>query len=401
MNHVSVIIPTHNAADYIVQSVESALSQSGCKVEVIVVDDGSTDDTLKRLDPYLERIRLLEFRNPHNTSTSRIAASRNYGLQAATGEFIAFLDSDDLWLPESLGKRLSVFLIDPEVGLVYGKLSLIDTKGAPFNSPYLPIDIGQPIDNKDKSFKQLLLGNKLPTSSVVIRSQCIRDVGCFDESLIYSEDWDFWVRISDRWQIAFINQVVGHYRIHPNNDQLSKLYSRGKSRGLRQVVERAIAREGLLDKDPKFSRRALAKVYWNGALIEYGVGDPDADSQLSQALYYDPYLLFDNENLRTIAHLATEVCALSQDPMKSSEDLVEKIVHGLPVTHTQRSRIRAIARGELYAGLTFRHLQLGQRGAARRMAIRAIRSDPSLISNRGLLSVISGRVKYQTVQHSL
>src|SRR5436190_9018266 len=126
MKTVSVVIPTYNYARYLGAAIDSALQQTHAPLEVIVVDDGSTDDTPRLLDGYGDRIRVIRQKN------SGVAAARNAGVREARGELIAFLDSDDLWKPRKLELQIARFEADPGLGLVHcGAETLDDQNGRP------------------------------------------------------------------------------------------------------------------------------------------------------------------------------------------------------------------------------------------------------------------------------
>src|SRR5215831_13288100 len=117
---VSAVIPTYNYARYVTGAVESVLAQSFDDLEIVVVDDGSTDETADTLRPFLDRIRYI--RQGHRG----LAAARNTGIRVARGPYVAFLDSDDLWLPEKVSVQIARLNGDPAVGLVYGEAVLFD-----------------------------------------------------------------------------------------------------------------------------------------------------------------------------------------------------------------------------------------------------------------------------------
>src|SRR5438034_9298591 len=123
MNTVSVIIPTYNYARYLAAAIESALAQTYAPLEIIVVDDGSTDDTLRILGAYGNRLRVLRQAN------QGAGAARNAGIAAARGEYVAFLDSDDLWHPRKLELQLARFASDPDLGLVHCGVEVLDEQG--------------------------------------------------------------------------------------------------------------------------------------------------------------------------------------------------------------------------------------------------------------------------------
>jgi len=169
---VSVVIPAYNAERYIGETLESVLAQTYRDFEVVVVDDGSTDGTREIVRGYGEPVRLVEQPN------SGPAAARNRGVREARGEFIAFIDADDLWLPEKLALQVPLF-DDEEVGLVSCRVQLVDGSGRP-----------HPTYEREKvsgwAFEKLLEGNFIGTSTVVARREALEGAGLFPEDLVWT-----------------------------------------------------------------------------------------------------------------------------------------------------------------------------------------------------------------------
>ena len=198
---VSVIIPTYNYGRFVTEAVESVLAQvlpdgqAYTDYEIIVVDDGSTDDTRERLAPYLDRIRYIYQEN------RGLSAARNTGIKAARGNFIAFLDSDDLWLPEKLAVQAPVLERDPEVGLLGCAAVGYD-------------EAHQRQASREISAEELVVSARFGPGSVVARRECFETCGLFDEELRSAEDRDMWIRIARRWRIVKLSQPLWEYRIH-------------------------------------------------------------------------------------------------------------------------------------------------------------------------------------------
>ncbi|HWW62876.1 MAG TPA: glycosyltransferase [Thermoanaerobaculia bacterium] len=200
---VSVVIPTYNRAATVGRAIDSVLAQ-GVACEIVVVDDGSTDDTASRLAAYGDRIRVVTQPN------GGVAAARNAGLRVATGDVIAFLDSDDEWLPGKLARQLSLLESDPRVALVGGNAEYVDAKGR-VEMVGSASSIGVP---PEQVVAQLLLENFVVTSSVIVRRNAIDE---FDPPFLGdftpSEDWILWLRIAGRHPIAITRDVVTRYHI--------------------------------------------------------------------------------------------------------------------------------------------------------------------------------------------
>jgi glycosyltransferase involved in cell wall biosynthesis len=202
---VSVIIPTYNRSALVPGAIDSVLLQTYSNHEVIVVDDASTDDTAERLqDRYGQKIKYIK--QSANTGPS---AARNAGMHMAQGTYIAFLDDDDEWLPDKLSLQVPVMQQNPDVGVVYCGCFLVDEGGAV---------IGQiKPEKRGYIFNDLLHKNYLITSAALIRKELLEKTGGFDETLSACEDWDLWIRISQRCLIEYIDKPLLRYKGHRHN----------------------------------------------------------------------------------------------------------------------------------------------------------------------------------------
>lgn len=198
---VSVIIPTYNRAHYITEAIESVLAQTYSHFEIIVIDDGSTDDTREILKKYTDKMKYLYQPN------QGVAVARNRGLREARGEYVAFLDSDDCWVAEKLEKQVAYLNEHPEVAVVCAEVFLIDSAGCVLrhlrHDPTLPLTF-------DNLFDQSLV--HVPTT--LVRKRCVEAVGGFDPSLRTSQDYDLWLRMSHRWPFHYMDEPLAKYRVH-------------------------------------------------------------------------------------------------------------------------------------------------------------------------------------------
>ncbi|SHF68048.1 Glycosyl transferase family 2 [Desulfacinum infernum DSM 9756] len=204
---VSVIIPTHNRARMVREAVESVLAQKDARFELIVVDDGSTDETPEALGPHRDRLRFIRQEN------RGVSAARNRGIQVARGEWIAFLDSDDLWLPGKLRAQLSFFEEHPDL-LICQTEEVWIRNGRRWNpKKYHAKPSGY-------CFGRLLERCLVSPSAVMIHRRVLNEVGLFDETLPACEDYDLWLRIGCRRPIGLVPEPLVIKRGgHP--DQLS------------------------------------------------------------------------------------------------------------------------------------------------------------------------------------
>ena len=203
---VSVIIPTYNREKFIGEAINSVLDQTYHDFEIIVVDDGSTDRTRDIVMAFPGKVRYV-----HQTNQGRSRA-RNYALSLARGSYIAFLDSDDLYLPEKLALQVAYMDAHPEVNMIYTSAYCIDEDGAPLDYVYKAATSGWIY--KDIAFF-VPVTITLPT--VMVRREVFDNVGGFDESMERFEDTDMWRRISKHYQIGAIRECTCRLRTHPDN----------------------------------------------------------------------------------------------------------------------------------------------------------------------------------------
>lgn len=248
---VSVIIPSYNSAAYIEQAISSALSQHNVCCEIIVVDDGSIDNTKDKLKPFHGAIRYFEQPN------SGPSAARNKGINNSTADFIAFLDADDIWMPEKLECQLELLLSRDTIGLVTCGRMHVNQQGA-LGSTYIP-----PVNRyaQRRIIEQLAIENIVGgASSVLTRRSVLLDIGCFDDGLAVSEDTDLWIRIAQKYEIKCVEKPLLHYR-HVANSQ--------SSHALRNIENQLILagrllRQGVITRSVK--NKALCYKYYCAAI---------------------------------------------------------------------------------------------------------------------------------------
>ena len=211
---VSVIIPTYNRLGLVEQAIDSALGQTFRDLEIIVVDDGSSDGTGAALErKYRDQII---YRRQENQGES---AARNHGISIAKGKYIAFLDSDDIWCPEKLAIQVST-LEDPHhegAVVAYSSAWMIDENGDTIQSgPIGRWKTGQRLELNDLTEGPRMYG---PPSNMLIRTRELREAGGFDPSIQFGEDWDLVIRLRSKGRFVFIDQPLYYYRVHRNSQQ--------------------------------------------------------------------------------------------------------------------------------------------------------------------------------------
>lgn len=223
MPTVSVIIPAYNAAPFIADTVQSALDQTFPDLEVIVVDDGSTDGTVARLAAFGRRIRV--YRQPNGG----VARARNAGVALAGGQWLAFLDADDLWLPDKIERQLAA----AAAPMIYSDRYNFGARG---DLPELQ-SLVTPMREGDLFVPLLREGNFITLSSVLIRRVLFETLGGFYTGLNGTEDWDLWIRVAASQPIGLCPAPLVRYRFHPGG--LSRNFVKmGRER--RAVVARAL-----------------------------------------------------------------------------------------------------------------------------------------------------------------
>jgi len=197
MPKVSVIIPTFNSAGTIAEAVDSALSQSHLDIEIIVVDDGSSDNTRIVLEQYRSKIKYL-FQKNHG-----VAAARNCGMRLATGDYIAFLDADDVWLPTKIERQTAVLESDPGTGFVYCDNYFVDIRGEIIADYVRKVEFF-----RGDMLIDLFCSHFLMTPAVMLRKECLEQIGYFDENLRVGEDYDFFLRLAQKYQGEVVKEKL-------------------------------------------------------------------------------------------------------------------------------------------------------------------------------------------------
>jgi len=225
---VSVVIPSYNSAEFVGEAVQSVLRQSWPHREVIVVDDGSTDETRSRLGRFGDAISVIgqEHRGP--------ASARNAGIRGARGDLIAFLDADDLWMPEKLERSVEALDRRPDAGVVFTAVRIheLDT-GLRYELPQYAHD--------GWMAKDLFLECRgVNTSTLVVRREALERVGSFDEELFRAQDWDLMLRLAEAYEYVRVPEVLTERRLHSRSLSVTHahLYKEYNLRVLEKALER-------------------------------------------------------------------------------------------------------------------------------------------------------------------
>ena len=366
---ISVIIPAYNQADYLAAAVQSALEQTYSNLEVIVVDDGSTDETPKIAQSFTDpRVRYIHQEN------RGLSGARNTGIRNARGDFLTYLDSDDLFLPNKLSTLAQVFESSPEIGFAAGQAIPIDETdhqlGNIFDTP-LP---------KDPS--RLLLGNPLHVGSVLLRRKWQEEVGYFDESLRSYEDWDMWLRFGlAGCKMAWVNEPVSLYRFH--TAQMTRIGTQMTTATF-AVLDKFFDNPDLPEtwlqhKDQAYSNahlRACAQAY----LAE---NYTQAKEHLLTAVQLNPALAEDRGRELSVRFAAWINLPKTQTPLKFLENIYQNPpdeLEGLRRRHKHEIGAAAIRRA-------FQAYQRGESEITRASIMTGLRYQPRNMFNRGVWSI--------------
>ncbi len=201
---ISVIIPTYNRAEFLVEAIRSVLNQTFKDYEIIIVDDGSTDNTKAVLQKFSNKIRYFYQEN------KGVSTARNRGIKEASGEYIAFLDSDDIWKINKLSKQIELIESNTKIGLVCCLMDAVDSKGKLLNQIKPKVYPG-------RNFEEAILRGATYPSTFFIRRECFEEVGLFNENIVIFEDLDLYLRIVLKFKILIDNEPLVYYRIHSSS----------------------------------------------------------------------------------------------------------------------------------------------------------------------------------------
>jgi glycosyltransferase involved in cell wall biosynthesis len=240
---VTVVIPAYNAGRFLTDAIGSALAQTHAAREIVVIDDGSTDDTPAVAARFGDAIRWVRKEN------GGPARARNDGIRLARGELVAFLDADDVWLPHKLERQIAKLAERPHAALVHSLAYNVLSDGS-----HRELRTPEASDYSGDCLERLFHGNRITFSTVVARKACLEEVGGFDESLRQAaiEDYDLLLRLASRYPFTVVAEPLIHYRIHGANGSADRWNMFGLEAGL---IERVVERDPNIRA--KLSRRSI------------------------------------------------------------------------------------------------------------------------------------------------
>lgn len=381
---VSVIIPTYNRVVLVQKAIDSVFSQSYPEIEVIVVDDGSTDGTGKALDSrYGQQLHYIWQANQGES------IARNRGIDAASGDYLAFLDSDDLWLPMKIERQVEALERLQDVAIIGCQAHLIDFDDNLIDAVTLYADT----QAESLTLEPLLFANTFGGGSVALaRSHLVRQIGGFDPAIRFGEDWDMWLRVLIQGgKLARIPEPLALVRRH-RQTQSHLPAPANTERVLHdhlRLLQRAFdALAPLSEHLQRLRARSLGRQYLEAAFAGFVWQKPgEARQWLHQAHHLDPAIWQDSTGL--INMLVNYGAALAEFEGEFRPDRIDSflrtVCEALRAQQQLPASIQSKARARLYADAGFRLFQAQDMQRARRYMTVALRQDCQLWRDWGLL----------------
>lgn len=287
MPKVSVIMPAYNAMAYLPEAIASVLNQSFSDFEVLVVNDGSTDGIIEWMSQLSDpRVRLISQEN------QGLSGARNTGINWAQGEYLAFIDADDLWEPTKLEKQVNILDQNPKVGLVYTWVDYVDEMGRSQGR------VRQAFAEGDV-WAQMVESNFISCASVpLVRRSCFETVGLFDRELRTTQDRDMWIRITAHYPVALIQEPLVRYRQHTNS--MSTKGCKQKEKDFQRIMEKTFRSAPPELMGLKRRAYGLEYLYFAWKSLE-NMNYEDVAYYSQQALHYNPRLIVSKNYLRLSA----------------------------------------------------------------------------------------------------
>jgi glycosyltransferase involved in cell wall biosynthesis len=309
---ISVIMPAYNQAQYVSEAIQSVLDQTYPDFELIVVDDGSTDET-QRILAGIQDPRLCIIRQPN----AGLSAARNTGLRKSSAPFVTFLDADDYFLPDKLEILSGYLEVQNDIGLVAGRARYVDQLGKTI------LDTEEVLPRL--ALPELLLENPICVSAVLLRRSCLEHVGEFDETMRACEDWDLWLRLlAEGYKMAWVDKPVVAYRIHPG--QMTRQSDRMRI-AIFMTLDKFFGQLNLPEKLFSYKSAAYSVGWVHSAAYAYLSDEGEKETaNLAEALRVDPTLR-ENHYQRLVRILVS----WANDPRSTEPTLfLERIIENPP-----------------------------------------------------------------------
>jgi len=389
MPKVSVIIPTYDRCQLVQLAIDSVLAQTYTDYELIVVDDGSTDGTGEALaSRYGDRIRYVWQENQGES------VARQHGVDTSQAPLLAFLDSDDLWLPDKLEKQVVFLDRHPEVAYVYCWASVIDKDGDPVNWPVL----GSQHNPATFSLKQLLLGNFIVSPSTLLLRRAAYDAcGGFNPRIQFAEDWDLYLRLGIAHRFGCVCEPLVQVRLyergwHKRREDLARML-----RDHLLLIETFYANPKVTNSPLiQVKAQALANRYGNAGFAYLACGeDEEGQRCLARACELAPESWAGPDGfMQAAANYAVSLLGPNH-PVERAEVFIDRVVHYLPPVLPEGIVTRSRLLGWLYVTLAHHRWHLSDSGGVLPFVLRAMWLDRAWRKKRGLWSLFVRSLLHQ------
>jgi glycosyltransferase involved in cell wall biosynthesis len=370
---VSVIIPTYNHAHFLPQAVQSVFEQTCQDFEIIVVDDGSTDNTRQVAQNYADR----RFRYIYQENRG-LAASRNTGLNAARGKYVAFLDADDIFLPRKLEVQVDWLERHPSYGMVLSGYYIINEQSETVKSisPWTAVPTLE--------LKDWLFTNPAPPNTVLLKKGWVDRVGGFDERFRRIEDWDLWLRLTYAGcKAAWVKENLSGYRLSPG--QMTKNATAQKCVSV-QVMDKFFRQENLPAELEMLQAEVYARIYVKFAPQEYGFGQcKEAKESVAQAIKLIPDFLGTRQ-----PELLDKLVLYALSATNGTEPIeyIKYVFDNLPGTAASLRAKKRWALGKIGLETFFAAYQSKKWLKVRQAGFTVALNAPHLMLNRGFWSIL-------------
>lgn len=372
MPKVSVIVPSYNHAHFLPQAVQSVFDQTMQEFEIIVIDDGSTDNTREVAQSYTDgRFKYIYQEN------RGLSASRNTGLGVARGEYVAFLDADDIFMPNKLQAQLDGFEAHPSCGMMLGGYYALNEQGEPVKA------IEPWTDVPTLEIENWLFHCPVSPNAVLVKKCWVDQVGGFDERFRRVEDWDLWLRMAYAGcQTGWVKEIVSGYRLSP--EQMTKNAASQKNVSL-QVMDKFFQQDHLPTELNALKPEVYTRIYTKFAPQEYSVGQlEDARESVAQAIKFTPDILSTRQS-----ELMNPLVSFAYTPHVADPiDYIKRVFDNLPEEAADLRTKKRGALGEVAIDTFFRAYQEKNWPQVRRAAAILAVNAPQRMLNQGVWSIL-------------
>ena len=318
---ISVIVPVFNGEKTISETIRSILNQTFQDLEILIINDGSTDNTLEILSEFEdERIKIFSYEN------GGLPVARNRGIEQSSGDFVTFLDADDLWEPEKLEEQLKSLRHNPKAGVSYSWTSFIDE-----NSQFLYA--WEPVYYSGDVYPDLLLRNFISSgSNIMIKRSVIEKAGYFDPNLKSVEDWDYYLRLAALCEFAVVPKY--HILYRKSSQSMTAKVDVMEETNL-FVIERAFKNAPRELQHLKRKTLGYAYRYISKQCLGYSLNQEDirkSQQKILKALQVCPYIILEKETLR----LCIKIMIISLLPHNLSKSIIEKVAENYPMVAVEK-----------------------------------------------------------------